>query len=417
VDGKKLKGTTKRLASQILLLLSLGLTLWRAAGAETWKARELRLAAEKAAWQFGPIKLQPAILIKEAGYDSNIYYQPEATSDFWLTAGPAADVYLVARRRLIIHVFESPQYVFFSKTKRERTWNNYLNGDVSLSFSRFLLTVGGSLNNARERWSTELDIRPRRKEKSGFVSFLYQKSYRLSFEFTARTIDYTYESLEYDSVNINERLSHYEDYLSGRIYYRLNSRIQFFIEGQKGSYDFKDPLNPGDSNSQTIYSGFQFSPTGRLHGQIRLGHKWFDTLDPELPDYQGLVGDTSVSWQIMRPLVLRGNYQRDINFSVWSYSPYYIGTTWSAGPSFYIFRKKFRLDYTYSRTKNDYPLGETPGSSPRQDNYTLNSVAIYYKISKTAGIGITAGNWKREINVLNWDADRKFIGLSLTYDF
>jgi len=44
-------------------------------------------------------------------------------------------------------------------------------------------------------------------------------------------------------------------------------------------------------------------------------------------------------------------------------------------------------------------------------------VAIYYRISKTAGIGITAGNWKREINVLSWDANRKFIGLNLTYDF
>lgn len=119
--------------------------------------------------------------------------------------------------------------------------------------------------------------------------------------------------------------------------------IQFFIEGQKGSYDFKDPLNRGDSSSQTIYSGFQFSPTGRIHGQIRLGYKSFETLEAELPDYQGLVGDTTVSWQIMRPVVLRGSYRRDINFSVWSYSPYYIGTTWSAGPSFYIFRKNSGL--------------------------------------------------------------------------
>ncbi|HNT01694.1 MAG TPA: hypothetical protein PKJ80_06665, partial [Candidatus Saccharicenans sp.] len=63
------------------------------------------------------------------------------------------------------------------------------------------------------------------------------------------------------------------------------------------------------------------------------------------------------------------------------------------------------------------PLGETPDSPPRLDRYTLNSVAVYYKIGKTAGIGITAGSWKREINVLNWDADRKFIGLNLTYDF
>ncbi|MDD8020666.1 MAG: outer membrane beta-barrel protein [Acidobacteriota bacterium] len=402
---------------QRVLISGLVLILSAAAEAETWKARELRLTAEKAAWQFGPLKLQPAILIKDAGYDSNVYYQPEATSDFWLTAGPAMDAYLVARRRVIVHVFESPQYVFFFKTDRERTWNNYLHGDISLSLNRFLLTVGGRLNNARERWNTELDIRPRRKERGGSVSLLYQMSYRLSFEFSARKVDYTYESLEYGSVNINERLTHLEEYLSSRIYYRLNPRIQFFLEGQKGSYDFKDPLNPGDSRSRTIYSGFQFSPTGRIHGQIRIGYQWFDTLDTDLPDYQGLVGDTSVSWQMMRPLVLRGSYRRDINFSVWSSSPYYVSTTWSAGPSFYIFRRKFRLDYTFSQTRNKYPLGETAGSPPRRDDYTLNSIAVYYRITKTAGIGLTAGTWERKIDVLGWDANRKFIGLNLTYDF
>jgi len=393
------------------LLLSSGLL------AETWKAWQLRRAWEQAAWKFGPLKIQPAIFIRDAGYDSNIYYHPQPVSDFWLTAGPAADAYLMVKKRIILHVFESPQYVFFLKTKRERAWNNYLNGDVSLSLNRFLLTAGGSLNDARERWNTEIDIRPRRKEESGFVSLLYQRSYRLSFELSARKINYDYESIEYGSVNIKDRLSHFEDYLSGKFYYRLNPRIQFFIEGEWGRYDFKSSNSLGDSKSQTIYSGLEFSPAGRIRGQVRIGYKKFDTLASEMPDFKGLVGDTSVSWELFRPLVLRGSYRRDVNFSVWSYNPYYIGTSWSAGSSFYFLRRKFRLDYTFSRLKNNYPLGEVPGSEPRCDDYTLNSVAIYYRIKKTIGLGITGGSWTRQVNVLEWDAGRKFIGLNLTYDF
>jgi len=65
--------------------------------AETWKARELRLSWERAAWKFGPLRIQPLIIIRDAGYDSNIYYQPEAVSDFWLTAGPGADAYLMVK--------------------------------------------------------------------------------------------------------------------------------------------------------------------------------------------------------------------------------------------------------------------------------------------------------------------------------
>ncbi|MGB9893601.1 MAG: hypothetical protein ACPLRA_04250, partial [Candidatus Saccharicenans sp.] len=184
------------------------------------------MAWERAAWKFGPVKIQPAIIIRDAGYDSNIYYHPEAVSDFWLTAGPGMDAYLMVTRRVIIHLFESPQYVFFLKTKKERTWNNYFSGDVSLSLNRFLLTTGGSLNNARERWNTEIDIRPRRKEARGYISLLYQRSYRLSFELTATKINYDYESIEYGSINIGERLSHFEYFWTGKLYYRLNPRIQ-----------------------------------------------------------------------------------------------------------------------------------------------------------------------------------------------
>ena len=384
---------------------------------ETWKAREFRAAWERAAWRFGPLRLQPVIVIREAGYDSNIYYHPEAISDFWLTAGPGLDAYLMVKKRLLVHVFESPQYVYFFKTERERTWNNYLNGEVSLSFNRFLLTAGGALNNARERWNTEIDIRPRRKEARGFVSLLYQRSYRVSLEITALRTDYQYESINYGSVNLGERLSHLATYWSGKFYYRLTPRVQFFLEGVWGKYDFKDPGNPGDSRSQTIYSGLDFSPTGRLRGQVRLGYKNFDTIVGGLPDFKGLVGDTSVSWLLFRPMLLRGSFRRDVNFSIWSNNPFYIGNSWSAGSSFYLFRKKIRLDYTYSQFRNDYPLGEVPGSEPRQDDYTLNSFGLYYRISKTAGIGLTGGFWKRRVNVLNWDAERRFVGLNLTYEF
>lgn len=385
--------------------------------AETWKARELRRSWEQAAWRFGPLRIQPLIIIRDAGYDSNIYYHPEAVSDFWLTAGPGADAYFMLKKRLIVHLFESPQYVYFFKTERERTWNNYLNGEVSLSFNRFLLTAGGALNRARERWNTEIDIRPRRNEKKGFLSLLYQRSYRVSFEVTATRIDYRYESIEYNSVNLGERLSHLETFWSGKFYYRLNPRVQFFLEGEWGNYDFDNPASPGDSRSRAIYSGFEFSPDGRIRGRLRIGHKNFDTLEEGRPDFRGLVGDTSVSWTLFRPLVLRGSYRRDVNFSIWSQNPFFVGNSWSAGGSLYFFRKKIRLDYTHNRLRNDYPLGEVPGSEPRRDNYTLNSVALYIRIKKTVGLGLSGGLWTREINVLNWDAERKFLGLNLTYEF
>ncbi len=102
--------------------------------AETWKGKELEALWHKAPWHFGPLRIQPALVLSNAGVDSNIYYSPgNPIKDYTLTAGPAVTAYLPIYRKLVLSGTASPQYVYYVKTEQERTWNYYLTGSAALA--------------------------------------------------------------------------------------------------------------------------------------------------------------------------------------------------------------------------------------------------------------------------------------------
>ena len=58
----------------LALLLFAGAQDLRAWG-KTWMGAALELAIRQAAWKFGPFRIQPALNLRDAGYDSNVYYR------------------------------------------------------------------------------------------------------------------------------------------------------------------------------------------------------------------------------------------------------------------------------------------------------------------------------------------------------
>lgn len=416
---KKVVGLLK--GGLIVLLLATG---GRTALAETWKGMELRRAWEEAAWKLGPFRVQPYLFLRNAGYDSNVYHQPEPVPDYWFTVGPGFDVYLPVKKKLLFQAYVSPQYVYFKETTRERTWNHYFNSRVHLLFNKFLVSAGFGLSDARERWDTEIDIRPRRKEESIFASVLWQKSKKTSFAVSTRRARYDYESIEFYRFNLRDRLNRDEIYVTATAFYQMTYRMRGFVEGEYGYFDFENPLSRRDAESRAVYGGFEFSPFGRIRGRLRLGYKELMPLDEGMADYKGLVGDTSVSILFLRNLAVRGAYRRDVRFSLWYENPYYLENWAGGGVSVYLFRRKVRADWDYNEGKNEYPVSGMQGGGDgeqsvesREDRFLVRSVGLYFRLKDNVGIGLTAGRWDRDVNVLGWSVRREFVNLNLTYEF
>ena len=390
--------------------------------AETWKGLELRKNMETAAWKLGPFRIRPSLVISNAGVDSNVLYSPtNPIKDFTITSGPAATIYIPIYRRFVLSLYGSPQYVWYSKTDRERSWNYFFNGSAQLSLKNVFFSLDGTYSDARERFSTEIDIRPRRKEEGFGGSVLLKAARRTSFSLSYRTAKYNYESVESDGgFNVRERLNRRENYGNLSLFYQVGTERRFFLDFEYGLYRFEFATQAvlKDSQSYAGYAGFEFSQLGRrVRGRIRLGYKNFDVQAAGGLDFQGLVGDSELSVRLAKPLVIRGSYIRDVRFSVWYDNPYYVESRPGVGVSLYPLRF-VRLDYDYSRGRNRYP--EVGGGGPgvkRLDEYTTHSAGIYFRIKRRTAIGFIASWWARNSNLASEDDKRTFFGLNLTYDF
>ncbi len=192
-----------------IVALCIALVVSVAAGysrAETWKGLELEKRLHNSTWRFGPFYIQPQLVVSNAGVDSNLYYSPsDPIKDFTLTAGPAATIYLPIHRKFVLSAYGSPQYVWYSKTAQERTWNYYFRGAARLSLKNVFLSLEGVYSDARERWNTEIDIRPRRKETGYGGSTLFRLAHKTSFALSARTVKYDYQSAIYGTDGTFER--------------------------------------------------------------------------------------------------------------------------------------------------------------------------------------------------------------------
>jgi len=389
----------------------------------TWMGYDLEQQVNGARLNLGPFRIKTVFYFTNVGYDSNVYRTPNnPIQDFSITVGPGFYVYLPLKKKIVISIYESPQYVYFAETERERTWNNYFNGQVNFVLNRFFIVLGKKYSISREIWNTELDIRPQRKEDSSQGSLLWQISKRSSLFFRFLQAKYNYEDLSFGGLRISSALDHTEDRGNLIGYYRVSSRTTFFLNFDYAYFKFQSPLNPRDSKSYGIYSGFEFSPSGVIRGRINLGNKYFDILVPGVKDYRGIVGDTSLSIRVVRPLIIRTNHSRDVKFSAWYDNAYFIESLTGAGTSLYLF-KNIRLDYNYSLGRNSYPgpaRGQLPiGASPqkRKDKYENQSAGIYFRIKSKTALGVTATLWERDSNLWWENGKRLFVGINLIYDF
>jgi hypothetical protein len=390
--------------------------------AETWRGVELERKWHDAAWKFGPFRIQPSLVISNAGVDSNVFYTPsEPIKDFTITAGPAAMLYVPIHRKFVLSLYGSPQYVWYSKTDRERTWNYYFSGAAQLNLKNVFFSLEGTYSDARERWNTEIDIRPRRKEKGYGGSVLIRAAWKTSFSLGYRTVKYNYESIEDASgFNVQEKLNRQESYANFSMFYQASTQRRFFLDFEYGLYQFEFATQAaiGNSRSGAAYAGLEFSRLGRrVRGRIRVGYKKFDVRALDGPDYQGVVGDSQLWIRLAKPFVIRGSYMRDVRFSLWYGNPYYVESRPGAGVSLYPVRL-LRLDYDYSIGRNRYPV--VGGGGPdvkRLDDYSIHSAAVYFRIKKTVALGFIASWWARKSNLAAEDDKRTFYGLNLTYDF
>ena len=388
----------------------------------TWVGANLAQMVEGARWRLGAFRVNAAFSLSNVGYDSDVLYgyTAEPIPDFTLAAGTMVQVLLPLSKKVVLDIFDSPQYVFYLDTKNERAWNNTFRGRVHFAFDRVYVQLGGGLSDVRYRLSPELNINVRQKQDSLDGLVLWQVSKRASLAFVYGSAKYDLGEAEFGGVSLSDYLNRKEDYFDLITYIEPSPRVRFFVDGQYGSYVFtKEEFRSRDARSYGIFGGIEFIPkagellaTAGIEGSVRLGDQRVDIIDPRFMDGSGLTGEADVSVSIMKRNAAHIFFSRGFQFSVFSGSSYYLATAYGGGVSRLLSRKA-SIYYNISFGSSLYPGSGAPEGF--LNRYTTHSFGLNLMLARQLSLGFLGTLGKRALDSSGLARNRNFFGFNLVY--
>ncbi|HPW18883.1 MAG TPA: outer membrane beta-barrel protein [Candidatus Aminicenantes bacterium] len=399
------------------------ITLWASpalAQGNTWIGANLARMVDAAGWKLGVMRLNAALEVLNAGYDTDIYYgYREPVPDGTISARLPVQVLWPLGKKAVLDVSERPEYVFYLEAERERAWNHDFQGRFHLALNRVYVQAGAGISSIRQRQASEvfINLREKRNDLSGLL--FWQASRQMSFAMAYDWSKFDYGSEEFNGIPLAEMLARRERYLDLVGYVQPSSRVRLLLDAQYGSYSFTDVVSSvRDSRSYGIFGGIEFIPRASegdggegTRGLFRLGYQRLDLLDPAQTDGEGFVGAGNVTFDLTSRTSARVFFFRGREFSIYSGPTFFMRNTIGAGLSRRLSRK-LTLSYDGSLGRTAYP--ETGGAPGTGESYMLHAVSLHLRVSRLTNLTFLASYNRRYRGPTGLSHDRAFLGINLT---
>jgi hypothetical protein len=345
----------------------------------------------------GPLYLNPGLLLKELGVDTNVFNQPgDQKSDFTFTVTPKADIALpFARRGLLRH-----DGVRRCRLLRELRVGAFARPQVTLRgeayAQRLTLFAQGAYLNTRQRPNYEIDLRSRHVETDGSAGLALRLTPKFSVELAAHT-----ESIRYDADQF---------FLGTSLQTTLNrdttgvqrdrSRAAVGADDRRGAVrELPRPVSavagaerrqlPGDA-------GRGVQAAALISGSAYVGYRSFSPKSALLPAYDGLVSQLGLAYTLQSATTFGVTYDRDIDYSFEAVNPYFLEN--SVGV--YVRRAVGgRFDVIVNAARHRYDYRDNPVlaglSDPRVDTTDNYGANLGYRLKRDTRIGFGASYYTR----------------------
>jgi len=391
----------------------------------TWAGAGLKPMLDRALWRLGALRINASLSLANAGYDTDVYYGyfGESVPDFTLSASIPVQVLCPLGDRAVLELNDSPQYLFYGRTEKERAWNNIFGGGLHIALERLYIHLGGGLENVRQRLSPELDINVRTKADRLNGTLLWQAAEKVSLAALYGYARYDYGEAGLGGYDLSGTQNREERTVDLVTYLQPTARARLFLDGQYAVSIFAEPgSGHRDTRSYGIFGGLSFvkredeaGPVDPPQGSISLGYKRFDVLDASLSDGWGFVGAVNVSMGIIAKTSVTAFLSRDFVFSVYSDEVFLLSTAFGGGVSRRLSRRS-TVSYNATFGRSDYPEGV--GSPEDRDyRFTNHLITVNARMARHLTVTFQASLSRRAIGAGGSARNRHFLGLSLVYGF
>jgi len=361
-------------------------------------------------FHWGPFRVRPYFLLRYTGYDSNVFLEDgTATSDF--TSSPELGIrfFSLFRNRGVVQVEEVLDYVWYAHNDELSHFNNAFQSRAAYYMKRGYVFAELRAISLRERPSTEIDYRVRRRERlfgTGW-RFVWPHS---SLQFRLGRDMYDYEAGEEAGQGIPVALNRVEKVITVTGSKRIMPKTDFLMEWEGRRIDFDnepiDPTEDADSSSRRFSVGFLFDPSAFIKGSLKVGVERLEPDNRASEGYDGPVGEAVLVYRLtgLTSLEMRG--QRAVLFTTALNNVYLLDQGYGATLT-QAFSDRVAGEIGIDREKVSFPNETTAcefgdqgllvcETGLRTDSIRAYFGGISFRLSNLSRIGFRVGAWERD---------------------
>jgi hypothetical protein len=346
----------------------------------------------------GPLYVDPRLLLKELGVDSNVFYEEhDPRSDFTFTLTPEADIALPVAHRAMLASTLSVDGVYYQTYASERSLDPMGTVKGELYAGRVTLFAYDSYVDTRQRPNYEIDLRSRHVNNDfiGGVRLHLTQKFSLEGAGIHAQTRYDGEAVYYNQ-SLKENLDRDTTGYTVTARQRLTPLTTVLVryENLQDRFVYRPER---DANSFSLRPGVEFKPRALISGRAIVGYRRFEPLSPLIKPYSGLVGQVALSYTLKGATTFGVQYDRDVVYSFNATTPYYIDNS----PQIMLRRQivgQFDVIGRAARHTYDYrgiDIGSISSSDPTQTT-SMYDVNVGYRLKRDLRIGVGVNNSRRD---------------------
>lgn len=360
----------------------------------------------------GPVKLAPGLIIREIGWDSNVFDEAESESpkeDYLISGQP--DVSVFTRLRFVkVSAYAGLEFNYFKTYTSEDSVGRAARGRVDVLLSRLRPFVAAGETKTRTRPNGEIDVRADRtdNEFSGGLAFDLS-AHSLVYGAGVHT-SYAFEDAFQDGVNVGQTMTRDGYVYSAGVRTDLTPLLALTVSGgyQEDRFEYV-PLR----NTESYYSSaaLRFAPEGVINGAAQITYRNMKPVDPLVRPFQGLTGLVALSYSFLEVGRLYLGLGRNIEYSFDTAEAYYLENTVSLAYTHRIAGmvdvqvKGLRSVFDYDASETEPTHRDTLDTAGGSLGYNLKNrtrIALNYEFSRRQSPAFADRNYDRNRVFLSW---------------
>jgi hypothetical protein len=382
-------------------------------------------------FRWGPFRVRPFFLLRATGYDSNVFLEDgTATSDF--TSAPELGIRLFSlfKNRGVVQVEEILDYVWFAHNDELNHFNNAFQARAAYYMKRGLVFAELRTLSLRERPSTEIDYRIRRRERifgAGW-RFVWPRS---SLQFRLGRDNFDYEPGVEAGQNVPVALNRLEKVITITGSKRILPKTDFLMEWEGRRIDFDSesliPTEDDDSSSRRFSVGFLFDPSAFIKGSLKVGILRLEPDNHADDGYDGPVGEAVLLYRLTGLTTLEMRAQRQALFTTALNNVYLLDQGYGATLTQAV-ADRVAAEIGIDREKVTFP-NETQTcitvgpnefeceTGMRTDWIRAFFAGAYFRMSNLSRVGLRVGQWERDSTFEFLNRHRMTVQVIYSYNF